>query len=67
MPQFLKYLSWSQVYRLELRHGTLQVAATHGGAVCDGSLESLTPVVSLLEDSHIMKQHHKCDIIYDNA
>ena len=65
MPQFLKYLSWSQVYRLELRHGTSQVAGTHGGAVCDGSLE--TPVVSLWEDRHIIKRHHKYDIIYDNV
>ena len=67
MPQFLKYLSCSQVYRLELRHETSQVAATHGGAVCDGSLETLTPVVSLFEDRHIMKRHHKYDIIYDNV
>ena len=52
---------------MELRHGTLQVAAIHGGAVCDGSLETLTPVVSLLEDRHIMKRHHKYDIIYDNV
>ena len=41
VPQFLKYLSWSQVYRLKLRHETSQLAATHGGAVCDGSLETL--------------------------
>ena len=67
MPQFLKHLSRSQVYRLELRHGTSQVAATHGGAVCDGYLETLTPVVSLLEDRHIMKRRHKYDIIYDNV
>ena len=67
VSQFLKYLSWSQVYRLELRHETSQVAATHGGAVCDGSLETLTPVVSLLEDRHIMKRHHKYDIMYDNV
>ena len=67
MPQFLKYLSWSQVYRLELRHGTSQVAATLGGANCDGSLQTLTPVVSLLEDRHIMKRHHNYDIIYDNV
>ena len=67
MRQFLKYLSWSQVYRFELRHETSQVAATHGGAVCDGSLETLTPVVSLLEDSHIMKRHHKYNIMYDNV
>ena len=40
VPQFLKYLSWSQAYRLELRHETSQVAATHGGAVCDRSLET---------------------------
>ena len=43
------------------------MAATHGGAACDGSLETLTPVVSLLEDRHIMKRHHKYDIIYDNV
>ena len=67
MPQFLKYLSWSQVYRLELRHETSQVAATHGVSVYGGSLETLTPVVSLLEDSHIMKRHHKYNIMYDNA
>ena len=67
VPQFLKYLSWSQVYRLELRHGTSQVVATHGGANCDGSLETLTPEVSLFEDSHIMKRHHNYDIIYDNV
>ena len=67
MPQFLKYLSWSQVYRLKLLHETSQVAATHGGAVCDGSLETLTPVVLLLEDRHIIKRHHKYDIIYDNV
>ena len=67
MLQFLKYLAWSQVYRLELRHETSQVAATHGGAVCDGYLETLTPVVSLLEDRHIMKRHHKYDIMYDNV
>ena len=45
VPQFLKYLCLSNVYRLELRHETSQVAATHGCAVCDGSLETLTPVV----------------------
>ena len=67
VPQFLKYLSWSQVYRLELRYETSQVAVTHGGAVCNGSLEILTPVVSLLEDRHIMKRHHKYDIMYDNV
>ena len=67
MPQFLKYLSWSQVYRLELHHETSQVAATHGGAVCDGSLETLTLMVSLLKDRHIMKRHHKHDIMYDNV
>ena len=50
VPQFLKYLSWSQVNRMELSHETSQVAATHGGAVCDRSLEAITPVVSLLED-----------------
>ena len=66
MPQFLKYLFWSQVYCFELRHETLQVAAKQGGAVCDGSLETLTPVVSLLEDRHIMKRHHKYDIMYDS-
>ena len=68
VPQFLKYLSWSQVYRLELRHETLQVAATHGGTVCDGSLETLTPVVSLLENRHIMKRiinMTTCMIMYD--
>ena len=43
------------------------VAATHGGSVCDGSLETLTPVVSLLEDSHIMKRHHKYNSMYDNV
>ena len=67
MPQFLKYLSWSQAYRLELRHETSQVAATHGGAVCDGSLETLTPMVSILEDRHIMKRRHKYEIMYDNV
>ena len=67
VPQFFKYLSWSQVYRLELRHETSQVVATHGGAVGDGSLETLTPVVSLLKDRHIMKRHHKYDIRYDNV
>ena len=67
MPQFLKYLSWSQVYRLELRHETSQVAAIHGGAVCDGSLETPTHMVSLLEDRHIMKRHHKYDIMFDNV
>ena len=46
---------------------TSQVAATHGDAVCDGSLETLAPVVSLLEDRHIMKRHNKYDIIYDNV
>ena len=52
MPQsFFKYLSWSQVYRLKLRHETSQVAATQGGAVCDGSLET----------------HHKYEIMYDNV
>ena len=65
MPQFLKYLSWSHVYRLELRNETSQVATTHGGADCDGSLETLTPVVSLFEDRHIMKRHHKYDIMYE--
>ena len=64
VPQCLKYLSWSQVYSFELRHETSQEAATHGGAVCDGSLETLTPVVSLLEDKHIMKRHHRYDIMY---
>ena len=67
MPQFLKYLSWSHVYRLELRYETSKVAATQGGAACDGSLETLTPVASLLEDRHIIKRHHKYDIIYDNV
>ena len=67
MPQFLKYLSWSQVYRLELRHETSQVAAIHGGAVCDGSLETLTPMVSHLEDRYIMKRYNKYDIIFDNV
>ena len=67
MPQFLKYLFWSQVYRLELRHETSQVAATHRGAGSDGSLETLTPVVSLLEDHHIMKRHHKYNIMFDNV
>ena len=66
MPQFSKFLSWSQVYRLELRHETSQVAATHGGAVCDGSLETLTPVVSHSDDRHFMKRHHKYDIMYEN-
>ena len=69
MPQFVffKYLSWSQVYRLELRHETSQVAARYGGAVCGGSLETLTPMVSLLEDRRIMKRHHKYDIMFDNV
>ena len=67
VPQCLKYLSWSQVYRLELGHETSQVAVTHGGAVCDGSLETLAYVVSLLEDSHIMKRHHKYNIMYGNV
>ena len=67
MPQFLKFLSWSQVYRLEICRETSQVAATHRGAVCDGSLETLTPMVSLLEDRHIMKRHHKYDIMFDNV
>ena len=68
MPQFLKYLFWSQVYRLELHHETSQMAATHGGAVCDGSLETLTPLVSLLEDSHIINviiNITSCMIMYD--
>ena len=30
------------------------MAATNGGAVCDGPLETLTTVVSLLEDRHIV-------------
>ena len=67
MPQFLKYLSWSQVHRLKLRHETSQVAAIHGGAVCDGSFETLTPMVSHLEDIHIMKRHHRYDIMFDNV
>ena len=67
VPQFLKYLSWSQVYCLELLHETSQVAATHRGAVCDGSLETITPVVSLLEDRHIIKRHYKYDIIKDSV
>ena len=67
VPQFLKNLSWSQVYRLELRHETSQGVATHGGAVCDGSLETLTPVVSLFKDRHIMKRHNKYVIMYDNV
>ena len=65
MPHFFKYLSWSQVYRLEIRHKTSQVAATHGSL--DGSLETLTPVISLLEESHIMKRHHKYNIMFDNV
>ena len=67
MPQFLKYLSWSQVYRLEQRHETSQVAAILGDAVCGGSLETLTHMVSLLQDRHIMKRHHKYDIMFDNV
>ena len=63
MPKFLKYLSWSQVYR----HETSQVASIHEGAVCDGSLETLTHMVSLLEDRHIMKRHHKYDMMFDNV
>ena len=52
---------------MKLRNETAQVAATHGGAVCDRSLETLAPVVSLLEDRHIVKRHHKYEIMYDNV
>ena len=43
------------------------MAAIHGGAVCDGFLETLIPMVSLLEDRHIMKRHHKYDIMFDTV
>ena len=66
MPHFFKNISlglrftvWNYVMK--------QVAAKHGGEVCDGSLETLNPEVSLLEDSHIMKRHHKYNIMYDNV
>ena len=49
-----------QLHRL--RHETSQVAATQC-EVCGGSVETLTHVVVLLEDGHIMKRHYRYDIM----
>ena len=67
MPQLLnislglRFTVWNYVMKL---HRWLHHMDVQSG---DGYLETLTPVVSLLEDRHIMKRHHKYVIMYDNV